>query len=436
MDLREGAVAVSLLASLVPDVHLTDAAFGARHRVLRLILWLHLPLIAVVGVATGEATDGHHARQLWLVVAGVVACAVVAGTVTGRRARSVSVSVGLLLAADAFVHAGGGRTDLHFHFFVVLALIGLYQDWVPFGVAVLIVAVHHLGIGLIAPETVFSDPGARANPLPWALLHAGFVLAMCAAQVTYWRFSEVSQRESEAALTRVGEESAEALRVAAQDAEGRERTARAEADAQVVRSGDLAGQLEAMLGRVAATGERLRIDADEAMAGFEHGLRDVSGTVTTAADQVRGVLVEVTTTLRSIDDLRGATADIATIAGLIQAVADQTNLLALNATIEAARAGEVGKGFAVVAGEVKQLAAQTAAATSRIEATVTEVTNQATAVAVAVSGVADRLTGVVDAQQQATAVMAEQRELAARTRNLVVSAATEVARATDQVSHP
>jgi methyl-accepting chemotaxis protein len=85
--------------------------------------------------------------------------------------------------------AGGGLTDLHLHYFVVLALISLYQDWLPFAVSVLLVAVHHFVIGSIMPGVVFSDPEARAHPLAWALLHAVFVLAMCAAQVAYWKFA-------------------------------------------------------------------------------------------------------------------------------------------------------------------------------------------------------------------------------------------------------
>lgn len=49
----------------------------------------------------------------------------------------------------------------------------------------------------------------------------------------------------------------------------------------------------------------------------------------------------------------------------IAGIAAQTNLLALNASIEAARAGAAGRGFAVVAGEVKKLANDTQAATTR-----------------------------------------------------------------------
>jgi methyl-accepting chemotaxis protein len=70
--------------------------------------------------------------------------------------------------------------------------------------------------------------------------------------------------------------------------------------------------------------------------------------------------------------LSQAASRIGDVTKLITTIAEQTNLLALNATIEAARAGEAGKGFAVVAQEVKQLAAQTAKATSEISTQIAE----------------------------------------------------------------
>ncbi len=69
------------------------------------------------------------------------------------------------------------------------------------------------------------------------------------------------------------------------------------------------------------------------------------------------------------------------ISQLIRDIADQTNLLALNATIEAASAGDAGRGFAVVADEVKELARQTAKATTDIESSIREI-QQATLVSI------------------------------------------------------
>jgi methyl-accepting chemotaxis protein len=73
-----------------------------------------------------------------------------------------------------------------------------------------------------------------------------------------------------------------------------------------------------------------------------------------------------------ITKLAEAASRIGDVTQLITSIAEQTNLLALNATIEAARAGVAGKGFAVVASEVKQLASQTAKATSEISTQIAE----------------------------------------------------------------
>ena len=423
------------MTRLIPEVTLPDAAFAARHGVLRLVLWAHVPVLLLVAFANDALSAGNASTFLLAELGVVMLCGVLSGTMTSRRGRAIAVSLGLLFSADALVQAGGGLIDLHFHFFVVIALIGLYQDWVPFALAVVMVALQHFGVGVVAPELVFGHGDHfGGNVLGRALLHAAFVLAMSAAQITYWHFDATVRRENERQQAEQAEESAAQLRAAAEESKRREEAAAADAAAQLDRAEQMAVRLEEVLQRTGATGARLRTEADEALTGFETALSDVTRTVAHASDQVAATLTDADTALTSLEELRTSVADIAAIAGLIQAVADQTNLLALNATIEAARAGEVGKGFAVVAGEVKQLAGQTATATARIEATVAEVTGGAAAVGTAVSGITTQLSAVADAQRLAASVMEEQVALAGQTRGLVTSAADEVANSAAGIS--
>jgi methyl-accepting chemotaxis protein len=101
-------------------------------------------------------------------------------------------------------------------------------------------------------------------------------------------------------------------------------------------------------------------EMDAAIMEIGRQANEASSIALTAAEKTRQADV-------AAGGLSSQSDEILSIVELIRAIAGKTHLLALNATIEAARAGEHGRGFAVVAQEVKQLATQTAEATTRIE---------------------------------------------------------------------
>jgi diguanylate cyclase (GGDEF)-like protein/PAS domain S-box-containing protein len=210
-----------MLAAAVTTTGLSLADYRIRHRALQVVLWLQLPLLIVVALLTysgRDRVDGMAGMRMgllpgpplvWFMTASVAGCAIAALAIRHRRAGSLVVSMGLLLSAAALVHAGGGLTDLHFAFFVVLGLISLYQDWLALALSVALVAGHHLLMGWFAPAMLYSDPRAQAMPVRFALLHAAFVLGMCAVQLTYWHFARRSRQEKE----RVQAEAEQALRL-------------------------------------------------------------------------------------------------------------------------------------------------------------------------------------------------------------------------------
>jgi diguanylate cyclase (GGDEF)-like protein len=104
--------------------------------------------------------------------------------------RASAASLGLMLSSAMLVHLSGGYIEFHFHFFVMVAFIALYQDWIPFLLAVGFVVAHHGALGTLSPESVFNHPAAITHPWRWALVHGLFLLAASAAGLIAWKANE------------------------------------------------------------------------------------------------------------------------------------------------------------------------------------------------------------------------------------------------------
>jgi diguanylate cyclase (GGDEF)-like protein/PAS domain S-box-containing protein len=159
----------------------------ARHRTVLLVLWLHVAGIPVFALVRGEDL-GHGLTEAGVV--GIFAATATFSKSLPRGARAGIAGAGLMTASAVLVHLAGGAIEMHFHFFVMVGLITLYQDWVPFLVSIGFVAAHHGVVGVVLPRFVFDHQPAQDKPLLWAGIHALFVLAASAAHITSWRLVE------------------------------------------------------------------------------------------------------------------------------------------------------------------------------------------------------------------------------------------------------
>ena len=153
-----------------------------------------------------------------------------------------------------------------------------------------------------------------------------------------------------------------------------------------------------------AAAERLERAGRELLESITEVERNVLSATSVAGDGKR--LAEEANA--QVAGLGESSADIGKVVKIIRGIADQTNLLALNATIEAARAGDAGRGFAVVANEVKELAAETARATTDVDAKVTAIQEQVERVVKALGAISSVVASINETQQVIGGVLTEQ----------------------------
>lgn len=179
----------SLWRDLPQGYSLENGEWVRRHRGIVWLLWLHAVGVPAFGL--------YMTRQVQLGFMGGITLVILAILATmhqlGRRAQAAVVTCGLILASALLVHLSGGFIEAHFHFFVMMAVIVLYQDWMPFLLALVSVVVDHGVIGTLTPTLVYNHPGAQHDPWTWAMIHGAFILAECAALLVYWRVNETVQ---------------------------------------------------------------------------------------------------------------------------------------------------------------------------------------------------------------------------------------------------
>ncbi len=171
----------------LPKGHaLAEEVWRARHRTLSLLLRAHVVGLFVLGLALGEGPV-HSAVE-----AGIVSLFAALGwAASGRRQLASAVTaLGLVVSSAVLVHLSGGTIEMHFHFFVMVGILTLYQDWQPFLLAIGFVVLHHGVLGTLAPGDVYNHPAAVAQPFRWALIHGVFVLAASIASVVAWKLNE------------------------------------------------------------------------------------------------------------------------------------------------------------------------------------------------------------------------------------------------------
>ena len=172
--------------------------WARRHRALLGLLWLHVVALPLFAATQGAGVL--HSLEHGGLLAGLAATAHCARH--RRRLAAVVVSLGLITSSALVVHASGGVIETHFHFFVMIVVLALYEDWLAFLVAASYVVIHHGVAGALAPHTVYNHPDAIAHPWKWALIHGGFVAAAGVASIVTWRLNEIAREQAAAAYRR------------------------------------------------------------------------------------------------------------------------------------------------------------------------------------------------------------------------------------------
>ncbi|MFC6718891.1 methyl-accepting chemotaxis protein [Natrialbaceae archaeon GCM10025810] len=227
----------------IPDgTSIPEEMWERRHRSILLLIAVQVPLLLALGIY--EGTDPFTGAEIptvpWWMLGGFAI--VILGTAAlanwsrfGRRQRTMTAAFSAMTVSMALVKLSGGYIEAHFHFFVFLAVLALYEDWLPFAVGMGYVAIGHGAFSLMDASLVYNHPAAVTNPIVWGGIHATFITALAGALVINWYSIEKSREEAQRQLDLVAKQKAEIkdaeeAKAEAENAKAAAQNAKAEAE--------------------------------------------------------------------------------------------------------------------------------------------------------------------------------------------------------------
>jgi methyl-accepting chemotaxis protein len=332
---RTGGISVKVTEFInnIPDgSRIAEDSFESRHRTVLLATAALVPFLFAISRLTGvESVTGAELPVIPLShsVAGVGLIGALLGAATistlPRRVRTSLASFGFMTTAAVLAYFSGGFIEAHFLYFVGVGVVALYEDWVPFGVAIGYVAGQHSIFGLIEWFTVYNHPAAMANPAVWGGIHAVFVSMLSVAILFHWQSLAKARDEIEAQMTEAerAKEDAEAAKREAEQERERAKQQRREAETQREQMAQLKDELEATANAyedtiaVCADGDlSQRLDEDvesEAMADIARSFNEMLTQLEDTVREIQQFTTEVTT----------ASEQVATGAGEVKSASEQ-----------------------------------------------------------------------------------------------------------------
>lgn len=167
--------------SVGPRQARVGGGFATRHRVLLVLLWAQIPVLAANALVRSEPTTEVALTSMTLMLVAV------AGTVIRTPSLSAStVSLGLVATSAVVMLYAGGNTLSLFHLVMTICAVSFYREWPALTVAV-----------LASSTWLVTSALAGGDPVTSALLESAAVVALALLLVLGWRLAAESDSGSD-----------------------------------------------------------------------------------------------------------------------------------------------------------------------------------------------------------------------------------------------